>query len=160
MDNKDQEKIEEEVINQGSSPKEELKVKDNVRIILTHEDGTVVHDSTHNVVTTNGKAGIADQLLASPTLNKPTHMAIGSGVPGANALGTELARVALTSKTRSGAVVTLQGDFPAGTGTGALLEAGIADAGAAGNFYATTTYAVINKDPNMALTIIWTITVA
>jgi hypothetical protein len=113
-----------------------------------------------NTVTTTGKAGIADQLLASPSLNKPTHMAVGTGSPAANALGAEVGRVAFTTKTRSGAVVTMVGDFPAGTGTGALTEAGIFDAGATGNTYTTASFSVVNKAAGDALTITWTLTVA
>jgi hypothetical protein len=89
----------------------------NVKIELIR-DGNVVEEREANTVTTAGKNGIADQILASPTLGKPTHMAIGTGTPSGNALGTELDRNALTSKTRSGAVVTMVGDWAAGDGTG------------------------------------------
>lgn len=143
-------------------PSAEIKIEDNVRLILRNEDtGEVVHDSTHNVVTASGKAAIANQLLAAPTLGKPTHMALGTGAPAANALGAEIvgSRVALTSKTVAGAVVTMQGDFAAGVGTGALTEAGIFDAAAAGNMHMSTAFAAVNKDANMSLTIIWTLTV-
>lgn len=113
-----------------------------------------------NTVTTAGRNGIADQILASPTLGKPTHMAIGTGSPAANALGTELDRNALTLKTRSNAVVTMQGDWAAGDGTGALTEAGVADAAASGNFWLTTSFSVINKGANDALQIVWTLTIS
>lgn len=144
-------------------PAEELKVEDNVRLILTNtETGEVVHDSVHNVVTTAGKNAIADQLLAAPTLGKPTHMALGTGVPAANALGAEIggSRVAFTSKTRANAVVTIQADFVAGVGTGTLTEAGVFDASGAGNMHMSTNFGAVAKDANFALTIIWTLTVA
>lgn len=112
----------------------------------------------HNTVTTAGKAGAADQLLAAPSLNKPTHMAIGTGTPSGTALGTELDRNALTSKTRLTNVVTMVGDWAAGDGTGAITEAGVFDAGAAGNMWLSASFAVINKGAADTLSISWTLT--
>lgn len=136
-----------------------IKLIENVHIVLRGPDGEI-KDERHikNTVTTAGKAGLMDQILASPTLGKPTHMAIGTGSPAANALGTELDRNALTSKNRSTNVVTMVGDWAAGDGTGALTEAGIADAGAAGNFWTTNSFAVINKGALDTLSISWTLT--
>lgn len=114
----------------------------------------------HNTVTTAGKNGIADQIIASPTLGKPTHMAIGTGSPGGTTLGTELDRNALTSKTRSGAVVTMQGDWAAGDGTGAITEAGVFDASSSGNMWLSTSFSTINKAAGDTLSISWTLTVS
>jgi hypothetical protein len=114
--------------------------------------------SVYNTVTTAGKNGAMDQILASPSLNKPTHMAIGTGTPSGTALGTELDRNALTSKTRSNAVVTMVGDWAAGDGTGALTEAGVFDASSNGNMWLSTTFSVINKAAGDALQITWTFT--
>lgn len=111
-----------------------------------------------NTVTPAGKNGAADQILASPTLGKPTHMAVGTGSPAANALGVELDRNALTSKTRSGAIVTMVGTWAAGDGTGALTEAGIFDASVAGNMWCSGTFSVYNKAAGDTLTITWTLT--
>jgi hypothetical protein len=113
----------------------------------------------HNTVTTAGKNGIADQILASPSLNKPTHMGIGTGSPSGTALGTELDRNALTSKTRSGAVVTMVGDWAAGDGTGAITEAGVFDAASTGNMWLSASFSVINKGATDTLSISWTLTV-
>lgn len=90
---------------------EETNLKHNVRIVLRGPDGSIKHESVHNAVTTAGKAGVADQILASPTLPKAGWMAIGTGSPAATLLGTEIDRNALTSKTRSGAIVTFNGDL-------------------------------------------------
>lgn len=114
----------------------------------------------HNTVTTAGKNGIADQVLASPSLGKPTHMAVGTGTPSGTALGTELDRNALTSKTRSGAVVTMVGDWAAGDGTGAITEAGIFDASSSGNMWLSASFSVINKGASDTLTITWTLTIS
>lgn len=128
--------------------------------LVIEKNGVVVLDVT-NTITTAGRNAYADQILASPTLGKPTHMAVGTGSPAANALGAEVAssRVALTSKTRSGNVVTMIGDWAAGVGTGALTEAGIFDASSSGNMNQSTTFSVINKAASDTLKITWTLTV-
>lgn len=133
----------------------------NMHIELRDKDGNLKDERfVHNTVTTAGKNGVADQLLASPTLSKPTHMAVGTGTPSGTALGTELDRNALTSKTRSGAVVTMVGDWAAGDGTGAITEAGIFDASSAGNMYCSASFSVINKAAGDSLSISWTLTVS
>jgi hypothetical protein len=116
--------------------------------------------NVYNTVTTVGKQGIADQILAAPTMNKPTHMAVGTGTGGTTALNAELDRNALTSKTRSGAIVTMVGDWAAGDATGALTEAGVLTAASSGDLWLYTTYAVVNKGANDALQITWTLTIA
>lgn len=113
-----------------------------------------------NTVTTAGKNMIADRLLASPTLGVPTHMAIGTGTGGTTTLTTELDRNALTSKTRSGAVVTMVGDWAAGDGTGAITEAGVFDASSSGNMHLYTSFSVINKGASDTLSISWTLTIS
>jgi hypothetical protein len=133
----------------------------NVLIELRDENGELKDKrEIHNTVTTAGKDGAADQVLASPSLNKPTHMAIGTSSPAANALGVELDRNALTSKTRSGAVVTMVGDWAAGDGTGALTEAGTFDAASTGNMWMSSSFSVINKAAGDTLKITWTLTFA
>lgn len=136
----------------------------HVRIQLVGEDGAVKFDETYNTVTNNGKNGIADQILAAPTLGKPTHMAIGTGTVGtpatATALQTELDRNALTSKTRTNAVITMVGDWAAGDGTGALTEAGVLTASSGGDLWLYTTFPVVNKGANDALQITWTLTIS
>lgn len=103
---------------------------------------------------------IADRVLASPTLGVPTHMAIGTGTPTTTALGTELDRNALTSKTRSSNVVTMQGDWAAGDGTGSITEAGIFDAASTGNMHSSASFSVVTKGASDTLSIVWTWTVS
>lgn len=142
--------------------KETTKLKDNVHIVLRGPDGKIKHESTHNTVTTAGKNGVADQILASPTLAKPGWMAIGTGSPAATLLGAEIDRNALTSKLRSGAVVTMVGDWAAGDGTGAITEAGIFDVVTANtvNMWVSASFSVINKGALDTLQITWTLTVS
>jgi hypothetical protein len=137
-----------------------MSLKANMTLILRGPDGKVKEKRVANTVTTAGKNGAADQVLASPTLNKPTHMAIGTGTPTGTALGTELDRNALTSKTRSNAVVTMVGDWAAGDGTGALTEAGVFDAASAGNMWLSASFSTINKAAGDTLQITWTLTFA
>lgn len=145
-----------------SNKKDGLQIKDNVRIVLRGPDGKVKHESVHNLVTTAGLAGAADQILAAPTLNKPTHMAIGTGAPAATLLGAEIDRNALTSKTRLGSVVTMVADWAAGDGTGAITEAGVFDIATANtvNMWMSASFAVVNKLAADTLQITWTLTYA
>ena len=128
-------------------------------------NGEVVRD-IDNLVTTAGKGFVAASMLKT-TSNSPaamTHMAIGSNTtnPAAadTALGTELGRVTLTSAAVSGAVVTYIATFPAGTGTGAVVEAGILNASSSGTLLCHTEFAVVNKGSADAITITWTVTVS
>jgi hypothetical protein len=137
------------------------KVKYHMHLVLRDKNGNIKTERhVHNTVTTAGKNGAADQILASPSLNKPTHMAIGTGTPSGTALGTELDRNALTSKNRSGAVVTMVGDWAAGDGTGAITEAGVFDAASVGNMWMSSSFSVINKGASDTLSISWTLTFA
>jgi hypothetical protein len=139
----------------------ELNLDVNMHLVLRDADGNIKDERhIHNTVTTAGKQGVADQILASPSLTKMTHMAIGTGTPSGTALGTELDRNAFTSKTRSGAVVTVVGDWAAGDGTGAITEAGTFDASSSGNMWMSASFSVINKGASDTLSISWTLTVS
>jgi hypothetical protein len=100
--------------------------------------------------------------VGTPT--EMSHMAIGADNTAADvgdtALGSELGRVGLTSDTSSGAVVTYVATFPAGTGTGAVVEAGILNASSGGTLLCRTVFSVVNKGANDAMTITWQITVS
>lgn len=133
----------------------------HVSIILRDEFGVIKQRrAIYNTVETAGKAGIADQILASPTLTKPGWMAIGTGTGGTTSLNTELDRNALTTKTRSGAVVTMVGNWAAADGTGAITEAGIFDAVSSGNMWTYSSFTVINKGASDTLEIDWTLTIS
>lgn len=137
-------------------------VKGEVTLVLRGPDGKVKTVRKANTVTTAGKNGIADQVLAAPTLGKPTHMAVGTGSPAATLLGAEIDRNALTSKLRSGAVVTMVGDWAAGDATGAITEAGIFDVVTANtvNMWCSASFSVVNKAAGDTLSISWTLTIA
>ena len=131
----------------------------NVRVELRGPSGELKEvREVHNTVTTAGKNGAADQVLESPTLVKANWMAVGTGTPSGTALGTELDRNALTSKTRSSAVVTMVGDWAAGDATGALTEAGTFDQSSiGGNMWMSASFSVVNKGSSDTLKITWTL---
>ena len=137
----------------------------NVLVQLFDKDGNLKEQrEIHNAVTTAGKNAIADQILASPSLNKMTHMELGTGTGGTTALNAYIAgsRVAFTTKTRSNAVVTVVGTFGAGVGTGNITEAGTFDAATenGGNMWMYSSFTSIPKGASDSLTITWTLTVA
>lgn len=115
-----------------------------------------------NLVVTAGKNFIASRMIGSTTAM--SHMAIGStntaAAAGDTGLGGELGRVALSSSSTTGAVTTYSATFPAGTGTGAVVEAGVFNASSSGTMLCRTTFAVVNKGANDTLTITWQITIS
>ena len=122
----------------------------------------------HNTVTTLAHKMAADQLLAAPSVVTPGWMEVGTGSgqgAGDTTLDTYIAssRTALDSKTRgANAIVTMVCTFPAGTGTGAITEAGTFNV-VTENTTDLITYAdfaVINKAAGDALVVTWTLTFA
>lgn len=141
--------------------KDEAKVKANVCLELFDKDGNLKERRLiHNTVPTAGKNHIADQLAASPSQNAMSHMAIGTGTPTSTALGNELDRNALTSRTASNNVVTYVCDWAAGDGTGAITEAGIFNASSGGTMLCSASFSVINKGASDTLQITWTLTIS
>lgn len=141
-----------------------LKIKSNCVIKLFDKNGKLKDiRKTHNTVTTAGKNGIADQILASPTLPKIGWCELGTGTGGTTLLNLYIAgsRNAFTSKTRNGAIITTVTDWAAGDGTGAITEAGLFDVVTENtvNMWCYQTFAVINKGADDTLQMTWTLTV-
>lgn len=136
-----------------------LKLTGKLKIAL---NGETVQE-VNNLVVTDGKEYVASR-MKDATATAMSHMAIGSGstaaAAGNSALGSELGRVALTSTTVSGAVVTYVATFGAGTGTGAVTEAGILNASSSGDLLCRTVFSVVNKGASDSMTITWTVTVS
>jgi len=116
-----------------------------------------------NLVVTAGKGFVASR-MKDATTTAMTHMAIGTGSTAAaasnTALGSQSARTTLTSTTVSGADVTYVDTFPAGTGTGAITEAGLFNASSSGTMLCRTVFSVVNKGASDSMTITWTVTVS
>jgi len=144
-----------------------LKVTGDVTVTITGPDGQVKDERLiKNLVVTAGKQFIASSMLktAANTPLAMTHMGIGSGgvaaSAGDTALSSQLGRVALGSSAAAGAVVTYTAIFQAGTGTGAVTEAGVFNAAVNGTLLCRTVFAVVNKGADDAMSITWAITVS
>jgi hypothetical protein len=143
---------------------DQLKVKGDLIVKLFNKNGQVKEERViPNLVVTVGKQFIASRMVGTAA-NVMSHMAVGSSstapANGDTALGGELGRVALTSSTASGAIATYVATFPAGTGTGAVVEAGIFNASSSGTMLCRTTFSVVNKGADDAMSITWAITVS
>lgn len=139
-----------------------LKLSGRVGIVLHDKDGNVIHEqTTENLVVNDGLNFICSRMEGT-TQDVMSHMAVGTGstavAAGDTTLTTELARVALTSTTVSTNTIEYVASYSAGTGTGALVEAGIFNAASAGDMLCHVTFDVINKAAADSMTITWTIT--
>ena len=142
---------------------DQIKITGQVRIVVTGADGQVKDQrEIKNLVVTTGKGFIAARMVGTPT--EMSHMALGASstaaAAGDTALGSELGRVALASDSVTGAVVTYTASFPAGTATGAIVEAGVFNASSSGTMLCRTVFAVVNKGADDAMSVTWAITVS
>lgn len=139
--------------------KDDLSLKGKLTIAV---NGQTVRE-VPNLVVTAGKEFVASR-MAGVSSDEMSHMAIGTSSTSPAAaditLGTEAARVTLTSTTVTNANVVYVASFPAGTGTGAIVEAGLFNAASGGDMLCRTTFAVVNKGANDSITITWTVTVS
>ena len=136
-----------------------LKMKGRLTIALNDE----VVQEVDNLVVTTGKNYVASR-IKDASATAMTHMAIGTGstaaAAGDTALGSESARTTLTSTTVSTNTVVYVDSFGAGTGTGAITEAGLFNASSGGTMFCRTVFSVVNKGADDSMTITWTITVS
>jgi hypothetical protein len=143
---------------------ENLKATGKLLVEVISAEG-VVKDSfeTTNLVVTAGKNYIASRMVGTSS-SIMSHMAIGTGTAtpavANTTLGTEAGRVALSSGTASGNEVTYTATFPAGTGTGAITEAGVFNASSSGTMLCRTTFPVVNKAAGDSIAITWVVTVS
>ena len=141
---------------------DKFQIKGRLELRLFGPDGKLKdYRDIRNTVTALGDAHVADQMSDDSEVNM-SHMAIGTGTPTATALQTELDRNAFTSKTQGAGAddndVVYVGNWAAGDGTGAITEAGIFNAAAAGTMFVSASFAVINKGASDTLQITWTVT--
>ena len=136
-----------------------LKLTGNLKIAL---NGETVQE-VKNLVVTDGKEYVASR-MKDATATAMSHMAIGTGSTAAAAsdaaLGSEAGRVSLTSTPVSSNEVEYVATFGAGTGTGAITEAGIFNASSGGTLLCRTVFSVVNKGSSDSMTITWTVTVS
>jgi hypothetical protein len=141
-----------------------IKMTGELRITVTNPEGNVTQETVvPNLVVTAGKNWIAGRMYDTGIPDEMSHMAIGTGTTAAaagdTALGTQAGIVSLTSTTVSTNTVQYVATFGAGTGTGAITEAGIFNAASSGTMLCRTVFSVINKGAADTLGITWTITV-
>lgn len=144
-----------------------IKAKGIVSFDLTHEDGSVEHFESENMVVTAG-LGVITNRLSGLGGTAMTHMGVGSSSTAAATAQTDLqtavgARVGLSSTTRVTTTVTndavqYAATFGPGVSTGTLVEAGLFDAVSAGSMLARTVFGAITKAAGDSLTITWKIT--
>ena len=142
-----------------------IKMTGNLKLVLTDEHGNVKQEEeVKNLVVTVGKGFIASR-MKDATATAMTHMEVGTGTTAAAVGDTTLqtavasSRVTLTSTTVTTNNVAYVATFPAGTGTGALTEAGLFNAASSGTMLCRTVFSVINKGAADTLGITWTVTV-
>lgn len=142
---------------------DDLKLKGRLDIVVTSEDGVVKQkESVDNLVVTSGKNFVASR-MAGTSSSVMSHMAIGTGTTAAavgnTTLGSESARVALTSTTVTDNDVVYVATFPANTpsSAAAITEAGIFNASSNGTMLCRTVFSVINKSASDSLTVTWTV---
>ncbi len=144
--------------------KDNFPIKGDLHIVIKDAlTGEVKVDRLEkNLVVTVGKDWIASRMVGTAS-NVMGYMAVGtdstSPAAGNTTLGAEVARVSVTSATASTNTVTYVATFGAGTGTGALTEAGLFNANTSGTMLSRTTYSVINKGSGDEMTVTWVITV-
>lgn len=141
-----------------------IKATGALKIVLKDASGQVKHEQeVKNLVVTTGLGFIASR-MKDATATAMSHMAVGSGTASAAAgdtgLGTELGRVALSSTTVTNNQVVYVASFPAGTGTGAVTEAGLFNAASSGTMLCRTVFSVVNKGAGDTMSITWTVTVS
>jgi hypothetical protein len=140
-----------------------------LEIIVTDADGKVKDSRLlKNLIVSSGKALFASRLIGVAS-SVASHIAVGTNntaeAIAQTALSAELARVALASTTNvttnvANDAVQYVATFGAGTGTGALVEAGIFNAASAGTMVSRVVFPVVNKGASDTMTITWKITFA
>ena len=144
--------------------KDETKASGKLTVEIKDKNGVVKETRVlKNLVVQAGLDFIASRMKDN-TSTVMSHMGIGTGTSAAasgdTTLGTEAARQGLTSTTVNNNAVSYVASFAAGTGTGAITEAGILNASSAGTLLCRTVFSVVNKGASDSMTITWTITIS
>ena len=146
---------------------ENFGLKGKLHLVLRDKDGNIILErQENNLVVQGGREFITSRILGN-TSTVMSHMAIGTSSTAAATAQTtllgEVGRVALTSSAQQ--TVTLSNDsvrfiatFPAGTGTGALREAGVLNNSSGGTMLCRSVFDLITKGAGDSLTVTWTVT--
>ena len=144
--------------------KDESRALGKLTIEVKDKDGNIKQkQEVKNLVVDTGLDYIASR-MKDASATAMSHMAIGTGstaaAAGNTALGSEAARQALTSTTVTSNAVAYVASFAAGTGTGAITEAGILNGASGGTLLCRTVFSVVNKGASDSMTITWTVTIS
>jgi hypothetical protein len=146
---------------------ENLKPTGQLKIVVTDKNGKIKEERLEkNLVVDAGLGYIAARMTDTSQPTDMSHMAVGtdstSAASGNTGLGSEAARVALTGGegSPSSNTIVYVATFGAGTGTGALTEAGIFNAASGGTMLCRTVFSTVNKGADDSITITWTITIS
>jgi hypothetical protein len=141
-----------------------FRITGQVHWVLRDETGKVKQVvDCHNLITTAGKAWLADYLAPTPPAIAD-YLAIGTNTTAASivdtALGAEQGTRVQATLTNSGAVWQLVGTFAAANPATAqaITEAGILNASSVGTLFARQVFAAINKATTDSLQCTWQIT--
>ena len=145
----------------------QVSPKGMVQITKTNEFGEITQQfEVPNLVVTSGKIYIAGKMIATDS-NVPiamSHMGIGTGTASPVAedtgLGTQTGRVLLSGSLQDNNSITYTATFPAGTGTGAITEAGIFNASTGGTMLCRTVFPVVTKQAGDTIAVTWKVTVS
>lgn len=118
-----------------------------------------------NLVVQTGRDYIARR-MANTDDGVMSHMSVGEDNTATSTLQTALldeitgSRTTLDSTAVANNVVTYTATFDPGIGTGAIVEAGIFNAGTSGTMLCRTVFPVVNKAVDDTMVITWTITIS
>ena len=143
-----------------------LKLHGHLRLDLVGEDGAIKQSvEKDNIIVNNGFDFICDAIGNSSRGAVMGYIAIGTSNTAAaatqSALLAEIARVSAAYSHSSGTkIFTLVSSFAAGTGTGALTEAGVLNASSSGTLLDRVVFSTINKAAGDTLTATFTFTLS
>ena len=150
-----------------SSPKEPLdpiRITGAVKGVVTNAEGEIVSEfEDNNLIVTAGLSWLA-KVFAEESTNAMSHMAVGTSANATSAgqtslQGSELGRVAVTSKTRVNNQVTVVATFAAGVATGTLNEAAIFDGSSGSTMFSRIVFGgPQNKGASDSFQITWVFT--
>lgn len=146
---------------------ESINLTGKLNIVLLDQFGNVKDTrDVKNLVVTAGKTVIASR-MAGNTSPLMSRMAVGTSSVAAvisdTTLGTVVAagNVALDSTTATTNTLTYVATFPAGTGTGALTEAGIFNGfPGVGSMLCRTVFSTVTKGAADVIVITWTVSIS
>ena len=144
--------------------KQHVKISGKVRVVHKDANLNLISDITHcNDIVDSGLAYLASRAI-NASAAVMSHIALGDSVvavaPADVALGNELGREAIVLAVSVANVVTYETSFGPGVATGAITEAGIFNAPAAGTMLNRLVFPVINKGALDTIEVEWTVTFA